>query len=301
MMPAKEWRIGWLAASLMICLLGGWGCKPSSRTDGKKPPVLNVKAPAESGGAGQSKSTPSGPQPQEFAGNFLKAIGEQTATADQLTASFKKKIARPDPKDEAQRKLGFNPRKVEEFLAKAGAGKPDIDLRMGPSLASPYFFGQMKTSGGMVEQCLIRVVPSSDPAGWQVDWFQRVGAVGPELDVISVEPEIAVHQFLGNLLGGDLTLAEAVMNSSLKQDLAWSATESDKEQGYNSKLLQQKMGDWKKGLIEFTIAKRDIRPGMPAHFEGDLLDATRKEKKSYALTMIQAAGGDWQVQEFKIH
>ena len=310
MIRLRERKVGGLLVLLTSCLLAG-GCGSSSGTS-KQPPTAAIKVVGSDGipskpptEKGSSPAPVTKPSPQEFVGNFLKAAGEGQANADSLTLAFKKKIARPEQNDAAQQKLGYNPNKVEEFLKKASYGNPEKALDLGQADSGPFFHGSLKTAGGPVENCLIRLIPSDAAAGWQIDWFQRTTAKGPAYTLENPGPDLigamlAAHEFLENLLGGDLTLAEAVMSNAWKRDLAWSTTDSNKEQGYDSKLLQNlKLKPLKQNFTEFSFRKREAALGKPAIFEGDLMSADGKETKPFALKAAKNETGEWVVEDFK--
>jgi hypothetical protein len=295
----------WLAAFTIVAV--GCSGKPSpTASDGKNPPPLNVQVGPTENTSKQAGSNDGKPQAFMFLGDFLKALREGNASPDQLTLAFKKKIARPDLKDESQQKLGYNPRKVEEFLSKAGSGTPGPMLP-GQSASGPFFYGSFKTASGQPDYCLIRLVPSNDPVGWQVDWFHRSSAKGPHLVAGDPVPELlgaqlVAHEFIENLIGGDLTLAEAVMSLPWKRDLYWSVSESNKDQGYDSKLLQQKMLEWRNGFVEFTITRRQLALGKPAEFEGALINgAKQNNRRSFSLVVNKDASGEWVVESLSIN
>jgi hypothetical protein len=292
-------------AALAI-VAGGCSGKSSPSADGKNPTPLNVQVGPNGSSGKQAGSNDATPQAVVFVGNFLKALREGNASSDQLTLAFKKKIARPDFKDEAQQMLGYNQRKVQEFLTRAGTGTLGAFLE-GQSAAGPFYYGSFKTAAGQPEYFLIRLVQSNDQAGWQVDWFHRSTAKAPHLVDGNPGPELigaqlVAHEFIENLIGGDLTLAESVMNLPWKRELYWSVSDSNKDQGYDSKLLQQKMLEWRNGFVEFTITRRQHALGTSAVFEGELVNQAKKDnRRTFSLVVNKEANGEWVVKDLKIN
>jgi hypothetical protein len=296
----------WLVAA-MVMVVFGCNSKPSptanAKDQGKNPPPLNVQVGPNNDQPGVNDGRP---QPFEFLGNFIKALREGHASPFQLTVAFRKKIARPDLKDPTQQKLGYNPRKVEEFLTKAGKGTQGAFLE-GQSASGPFYYGSFKTSTGDTDYCLIRLKPSTDPEGWQVDWFHRSTAKSPNLTAGNPTPDfmgaqLVAHEFIENLIGGDLTLAEAVMSLPWKKELYWSVAESNKDQGYDSKLLQQKMLEWRDGFVAFTITRRSLIPGRPAEFEGELINMAKNDnRRTFTIVVNKDTNDEWVVESLKIN
>jgi hypothetical protein len=291
---------GRLAALLVGLALAAAGCAPSG--DGKAKAKVADSAKGDGGKDGTKQGPPDHPEPQAFVGTFLKALGEGKAGPEMLTAAFKKKIAQPRAGNEEDKKLGYNARALESFLDKAGAGRFE-ELKMGQAAAGPYFFGTVTSAAGRPEKCLIRL--ASESGGWKVDWFHRSTAKGTDYDA-GADPEAAgasltAHEFLENLLGGDLHLAEAALSRDWKVRNYGSNTPSDADLGYNQSLVLQKLRGWKGDFGEFTLTRQDaVVAGKPATFTGELTDAAKKVKKAFTLTASKGENGEWAVDEFKI-
>ena len=316
MIMATDWRqIGSIVLAAGALLAPGCG-KPAPGTGDKKPPTLNVK------GANDSKqNSPADPKtatdsekahPQVFYGDFIKALFEGNAVPDQFTPAFLKKIARPDPKDEEQLKLGYNKRKFFDFLDRMRVGAPPNTLIMEEKCAEgPFFYGVFRSPLGKEEGWLIRLVRADKQAsGWQIDWIQRSTAKGPSWNDKSLGPELigaqlALHEFLENLLGGDLTLAEAAMSTAMKVDWAYSSADSFKDQGYDSAFLQNlRLLPLRNGFMDFTIASRirkDVNGKAAVLIAGELINVAKKnETKKYEMAIAKSKDGDWLVEDFKV-
>jgi hypothetical protein len=281
---------------LLGVLLLASGCSSSSGTPKVKVGDTNPKRDdTESGPAGA-------PAPQEFVGTFIKALGEGKATADMLTPAFRRQIARPRPGNEEDKQLGYNPIEVESFLRKAGEGRFEIG-RAGAPGPGPFFYGNVTSAAGVKQVYLIRLAQIE--GAWRIGWFHRTSAVGPAYDEGNPGPALlgaalTAHQFLENLIGGDLRLAEAVLAKSWKVREYESKTPSDVDLGYNQALVQQRLRGWKNNFASFTITKRDFAAGKPVTFAGDLMDGAKKEKRTFTMKVGQGEGGEWFVEEFEV-
>lgn len=281
----------------VLLLFAAGACKPASTGSGKAPPNLNIVGPNNPNAGGQR------PQAVEFLGGFLKSLAEGKAGPDACTAAFKAKVARPKYQNEQHEKLGFDPDKLEAFMKKSAQGSYD-GIEALPAGSGTYFVSMGK-SAGKTENCLFRLVPADDAAGWRIDWLQRTATVAPPYRDASLTPHqaearVAAVAFVSTLLDDQLDLAEALMTKNRKGELAWSNTPSNQSQGYDSTLLKKlHLEKWKGTFNEFSIAKQDIAEGKPAAFEGELVDTAKKQKRTYTMIVVKDASGEWLVDKFE--
>jgi hypothetical protein len=298
MIRATEVRIGGLGLILAVTMGATGGCNPASTGSGKAAPALNASGQPD----GQNPQA-GRPQPVEFLGGFVKALSERKVSPDSFTAVFKEKLARPKYMNEQHEKLGYDPDKFNRFLEKAAAGGFD-GVEAIPSATGTYF-ASMGKKAGKAENCVIRLVPTDDAAGWRVDWLHRSATVAPVfrddgLTPLQMDARIAAIAFLSTTLDGQFDLAEALMTNRFKTDLAFSTTDSNKKLGYDSALLQNvKLREWKGNSVEFTITKQEIAEGKPAVIAGERIDAGMLNRKPFTLTLTKEANGQWLVDKFE--
>ncbi len=294
MIRATDVRIVGLVLLLAAAFVGG--CKPASSGTGKAP-TLNIAGP------GQNQDSTNRPPAAEYLGGFLKKLAEGKAGPDDFTAAFKAKVARPKYMNEQHQKLGYDPNAFDAFLKKAAKGSFD-SIEAAPT-ASGVYFASMGKIAGKTENCLVRLVPTDDAAGWRIGWLQRTAVVAPAFRDASLQPQqvearIAAVAFLSTMLDGQFDLAEALMTKAYKGDLAWSNTPSNEKQGYDSGLLQNlRLKQWKGAFNEFTIASQDIAEGKPAVIEGEMLDAAKQSKKPFKLILTKEPDGEWLLSKFE--
>lgn len=302
MIRAGEQRVGGWALLFAVTITTVAGCSRSTGTGNAK---VKVKA-GDSHGVVDGSSTGSNKlRSDEFASNFLKALSAGKADPELLTVSFKKKIARPRPGNEDDRKIGYNPLAVESYLKKYGEGAYDEHRSNNQTTSGPIFFGKVKAAGGQSELYVLHLVPSDEASGWKIDWFHRTSAKGPAYQPGAQSTEIngamlAAHLFLDNLLGGELLLAESLLARSWKIDNYGSKNPSDAELGYNQALVLQKLRGWKNNFNEFSFSKHEAAAGNPAIFEGVLTNAASKEMKAFTFKVIKGEGDEWFVDAIDI-
>jgi hypothetical protein len=289
-----------LAVALLLFAVAG--CSKSSGT-GNRNVQVGDSTPKQGGGQPGAKGNR--PPPQEFVGNFIKALGEGKASPDVFTVAFKHTIARPRPGNEDDKRLGFNPVAVEAFLKKASLGKYDT-LTLAESKVGPVFRGIVMLNAGSQEVCVIRLAPAEGDEGWRIAWFHRTGVYPKGIPVIEELTAdngggwLAAYTFLENLLGGELVLAEAVLAKAWKVREYGSENPSDADLGYNQALVLQRLKSWRNGFTEFTIARRATDGGKTVTFEGQLIEPGKTERKTYSLKVAKHDSGEWFVEDFAI-
>jgi hypothetical protein len=239
-MDAVEQRAGgWLM--LVVGLVALAGCGRSNQ------PGVQVDSP-------KSNAAQSGPSESEFAAQFLKALGNGTATPDALAPEFRKRIARPITEEDRRR--GYSDLKTHAWLDRQS--KVAYEVKQSNSLPSGACVRGTAASSGQPETFYLAIRKTADGGNWQVDWFHRTSVTTPEVPGPSPLPQGELAQntaraFLETLLGGDLDLAEASLAQSFKAKLAESLRPSDKEIGYNPGILQAKLREWKSDSTTYSL------------------------------------------------
>jgi hypothetical protein len=299
MMRAMETRIVGLGAILIGVLFGQIGCKPASSGSGKAPPVLNISGEPD----GTNPPTAPRPQPVEYLAGFFRSVAEKKCGPDAFTAAFKQKVARPKDQNAQHEKLGFDPDKFTLFLDKATVGTFD-NIESVPA-GTGTCFASITTKAGKSDSCLIRLVPADDATGWRIDWLHRTSTIAPAYRDASLTPpqndaRIAAIAFLSTMLDGQFDLAEALMTSRYKRDVAWSITPSHSKLGYDPGMLHRwRLGVWKENSVEFTIEKQEIAEGESAVIRGEMIDAGKRNRRPYAMTLLKEVNGEWLVDRFE--
>jgi hypothetical protein len=252
-----------LLAGLFLLAVGGAttavGCKkpsarskPSGATD-SEPATLAVPGAVTPPQA--ATGTPTSPisdarTAQAFAGQFLRAVNDGTATAAMLTPQFKKIIA--EPVFESDRALGYSDAGAASWLSslKGQLPGPVIGPGIGADPKAQGFVG-WNLDGNPTSWYVIRIVPAGN--GWQADWLSVLPASvlydAREKDGLA---GIAGAAFLQAMIGKDDRLASGLMSPALKARLA-PPFDSDKTRGFNRGILSGKLADLRGGATEARV------------------------------------------------
>jgi hypothetical protein len=237
-------------------------------------------------------ASPSDPKAdaEAFARQFLTAANEGTATAEMLTAEFKKVIAEPVfPSDQ---ELGYSDAAARQWLQR-------LQGRLsGASIQGPHGSGDvfvMTGSGGANQESsyALRVVRGGN--GWQVDGFVLAEGIGERQEVYppgdGTYVGFAAVAFLQALLGKDDRLAEGLMTQEHKAALA-PPLPSD-TRGYNRGLLARRLVGLRGDFTGYRVSQ----------IEGDTVggELTRGDvKKPLTLKLVRGdRSWDWRVNAFK--
>src|SRR5437763_15370595 len=117
MLGAAIWRVGGHWSLLTALVLAGVGCQSSSSSNPPKLAIVDKKEPSPDA-AMNDQSKP----PDQFIHDILTGLNKGKASPEWLTTAFMKKIARPRAGNEEDRKLGYDPERVTEYLAKIKSG-----------------------------------------------------------------------------------------------------------------------------------------------------------------------------------
>ena len=292
MLEATTKRVGLSFACL--ALLAG-GCRPStSPSTADKPVVVEDSKPNKLLTANQAELT------QDYLGKLLGILNDGKLTAEMLTPSFKSKVAPSRANNDDDRRLGYDPRRLDEFLKKVNVGGYESEFNFLPSATGPFIGGAAKSSDGSKESFVIHLVPVDSGDGWRVNWLHRSKArnnsspADPGLQLAGAP--MLVQMFADNLLGGDLLLAEALLADAWKKS---EYPDANAEKGYNQALVQQKLRGWQDGNLDYIYACPEYVIGKPAQFEIVVLDAKNMVKKAFALKVAKATTGDWLIEEIE--
>jgi hypothetical protein len=264
------------------------GCKkPSARTKptgndtGPEPVTLAVPGAATVGRSANGA--------EAFAGQFLKAVNDGTATPAMLTQQFKKVIA--EPVFESDRAAGYSEIGAASWLAQFKGKLPGAVV--GPAVVgtdpnAPGYCVLIDASPKITFP--LRVVPAT--GGWQADWFGVSSGVAPQ-SVLSGGPAgFSAIAFLGAVAAKDDRLAEVLMTPVLKARLA-PPFDSDKARGYNRGILSGKLSDLRGSATGFTLDRVD-GSAVTATF------AAGGAKKSVTLKFIKGERPwDWLVDDIQ--
>jgi hypothetical protein len=246
-MRATRTTLGTLLVVSCVSLLS-LGCPPPKKS-------VTVKKPSSSEEASSPETTKETPRQtaKQFGEEFLKAVTEGKATPDQLTVGFKK-AAFPTPKFESEAKLGYSDTEAARWLKKPGNpgyNAPTETVRTKPEAYS-VLTGTVKVAD-RTENYLLRVVKDKSTGKWKIDWFQQTTgtATPPAGDTDAAPAQDAVQGFLDNLIGGDLTLASALVSTNLKAKMA-SPLPSDKTP-YNESHFNAQLKDRRELFKGYTL------------------------------------------------
>lgn len=247
--------------------------------------------PAPAGGApAVTLETPpkadAGPEAGPFAKDFLAAMHEGTASAAQLTPSFKKAIA--EPVFDADRARGFSDTAAENWL-KQFQGKLG-----GFALSSPridtvaLYTGTIKAEKPL--QLLLRLARHENR--WTVDWFS-LAEVSPVESTAAVTPQsFAAAAFLQGLLGHRYDLAAGAMTTGFKKSLAPAL--GSETRLFNVGILKTKLDGYRGPATGYLLTKAEDGTAT-----GELIRADGK--RPFALKLVAGERPDeWLVDEIKV-
>ncbi len=291
-----------LSGTFLLVLIST-GCSPQ--------PGVNKLGKHQS--SNQTQSVTSGQSPPqgnsrmtapEFIATFIKALNEGTPADDMLAPAFKQIVAKPRFGSEEDSKLGYNKIALESSLSRfRSAHFTEGYILPSNSGTTINYWGTIAAAGGKNLRFLIMAVPADRPGGWLISWFHVTSAMGAhyrDLTAENLAPALVCRQFLDNLIGGDLASAEAVMNIDWKQSLAFSTTDSNKEQGYDSRLLQDlKLKSWAANALDYSIS--NSKPGEKClYYFGILIGKNGKDLKTFTLKVVHESSGNWTVEQFEV-
>lgn len=283
------------------------GCSSDPKPTGDKDTKQTSNTSTESEGKGKVAPKPEQTS-QEFAKAFLDSLGGGKAKTEDLSLSFKKLLA--PPTFEEEKKAGFSDTNVKKWLDAKGKGNGDAGATfIGTSfLPTPNDKGlsiRGEVSGlPKVERFALRVDKTSTGT-WEVTWFHRttttstVPAEGAASELLQAR-DVAMN-FIDSLTGGDTIIAEALMKTSLKESIGGAATASDKAKGltYDENFLRTKLKGYR-DFASYAVTKQQMQPGDNiATFSGELKGAGDKKQNFNIKLTKDAAGVDWQIEEFK--
>ena len=223
--------------------------KPTPAADGV-PAVASLASPA-----GTPAAPPDGRGAAAFAGDFLKAVNDGTATPAMLTPQFKRVVA--EPVFESDRAVGHSEHSADAWLgqwkgklAGAAAG-PSFP---GSETEAVGFAGVAGTDPAKRMRFALRVV---NAGGWKVDWFVVTPDAGGKVMSLTPGPAgFAAVAFLDALMARDDRLAEALMTSALKARIA-PPFDSDKAIGFNRGILSNRLADVRGPATGYAITSSD--------------------------------------------
>ncbi len=283
MKPAGRGLALLIGLALTFALSIGCGSKPDGKPKVDKNPAVN----SIPGGPGShSDDTGNIPAPDEFEKKFVQGLADGKATADDLTAGFKKKIAPARPGFDEDQKLGYNPDAVASFLK----GKFPTTFEFAARDGAVAYYTETKTPS------LLKLVytPST---GWKVDWLHSTNISAATVDLTSKNHMVtaAARCFLEPLLSGDLMLTEASMSQPWKVRMAGSDNKSDKERGYSQGQLRGYFRLWSKGHRAYEIISATV-DGDSGMVKGKFTDG---DPEKFTLKVTKDKNGDWLADDLK--
>lgn len=257
--------------------------------------------PAADSGQTSGKTTPTGGAPvvgsvaeptnlsgleaSQLAKKFLNAVQDGTATADQMTPSFKKIIA--EPVFETDRARGYSDSVAENWL-KQFQGKLGSYAISSPTIhEAAYYTGTV--SGAKPQQLLLRVKKAE--SGWLVDWFSVVEATPVQVPGEPTAQTFASMAFLHALIGHKDELAAGTMSTAYKKSIAPAIGSETKP--YNAGTLKTKLNGIRANFTGFKLIKTE-----GGTVTGQLLNA--ETSKSFTLKLVMGEQNEWLVDEVRV-
>lgn len=278
------------ATALLLTFALGCGSEPSD------PKKADPKGLIGKPGVPDAPATPTPPADpkaaaQKFVADFLAAVKAKTATADQLTADFKKVVALPLSAEDAAK--GYSDIGAVTYLEKwAGAAdEPKVELAGDVAFAA----GRPGPTGRL----LMRL--AKDGGAWKVDWLSNGPATATEVAFTGGEDTagvlFAAVAFTDAALRKDHALVAGLMTAKGREAVAFPFAAADKARGYNIGLLLAAL-DKHFGKADRAAVAGTTRTGPEATAKFDLTAGMTKSE----LTVKLAKGtkqGVWLVESFE--
>lgn len=277
-------------ATTALLLTFALGCGSDSADPKKADPKGLIGKP----GAPNASGTPADPKAaaQKFVTDFLAAVKAKKATADQLTADFKKVVALPLTAEDA--KVGYSDIGAVTHLEKwaaATADEPKVEV------AGEVAFAAGKPGPG--GRILLRL--AKDGGAWKADWLSNGPATAADVKLDGGEDtagiQFAVAAFTDAALKKDHALVAGLMTVKGRETVANPFAAADKARGYNVGLLLDALAKHF-GKADRAAVTGTNRSGNEATAKVELTAGTAKTE----LTLKLAKGskpGVWLVDNFE--
>lgn len=215
--------------------------------------------------------TPADPKAaaQKFVTDFLTAVKAQKATADQLTADFKKAVAPPLASDDAAK--GYSDLRAADYLVKwatVTADEPKVEL------AGDVAFAAGKPGPG--GRLLMRL--AKDGGAWKVDWLSNGPTSATDVKLDGGEDtagvQFTVAAFTDAALKKDYILAAGLVAPDARARMA-PPFKADEALGFSRSLFQRKV-EAEFGPADRAVVAGTNRSGTAATVTVDLAAAMTK-------------------------
>jgi hypothetical protein len=178
---------------------------------------------------------------EAFAGQFLKAVNDGTATPAMLTPQFKKVIA--EPMFESDKAVGYSEVGAESWLARLKGKLPGVRPTAEVIGTGGEALGYAGGFGGPGQWTAYALRVASAGGVYQADWLGVAPVEGWHNAFTPGGPAgFPAAAFLQSVVAGDDRLAAGLMSSAMKARMA-PPFESDKALGFNRGLLAGKLAD----------------------------------------------------------
>lgn len=240
-MSSRWFAVPVLALAVVAgCNKSGPGPKPSTVSTAPGPNA----SPEELKGSGEA-----------FAKEFLAAASAGQSVAGRLAPEFKKVVAPPIPAiaSDAEKKQGYSDAEADAWAKKVAAGRtfaPEADQTAVTANVAMY----RGTAGS--DAYTLRL--TRDGGGWSVDWFAvtpKFASALPTGPADIASARFTAAAFLDAILAKNDAMAEYLVLSKARADLAPPRFEADKARGYSQSGLHALFAELRGTATGYKLTK----------------------------------------------
>jgi hypothetical protein len=245
-----------------------------------------------------TEPAPSNESAKKAAEALLKKLSQGELTAADVTANFKKMIARPQTEDE--KKLGYSDNDLKNWLNQwkgAAFVWSDEVAKVGNATV---FRGRVEKPG-FKASFAVRVTNEGNSS--KVDWLHTSERIcsepKPQSDPNAAAAYDTARNYMDVLLGGDLRQSIALMTPTWRRSIA-KPTPSDESRGfdYDPGFLVQKLRSWRNEAVSYSLPQVTLSNNNESATVTAELEKEGK-KTPYTLKLVKDRGlGIWLVDDF---